>query len=781
MLSSAETLRPLPPAKARRVTTLKLSSTPPPAYNSPLTFPSRRKSRQDILGDPNFHMTGWDNDSASSPSSPPLGEELLVTDRGPYSFRRCNGLMMIYLPLFIPAEFDLSSESASLYYQNITSLKSRHDALLSEFPNSLTSSPDGPPYMLSRIMNYSTSDSALGVIASSHSSLIKRLDQKVTADISLLADQNAELMDKLGKLEAGASSSDQTGRRELKRLEKEITFLREALEKTQAKSEELEEKVHGAVTGEAWRKKQEREAKFRAMRYSGRYTNRHEGDSIVQNFAPDGSRFGGPSEGFSFLPSAASSNLRHTRRNQTSDSDIELDLSGLLPHLEHTLISQLLVKVQELEEANAQILKQQSETATQLSAVQRNTEHFSKAYESRADPLAVEPQIEPDATAFQREQLSSTESVKIIGRNSAVSSPEGEEGFFPRDFVPAAKDRKSVMGLFPPDYPLVIDSNLPNLHNLQIPSRPSSPSWSENLQDPLSSSSTSYMGQESPGSLSSLHFFSPATQGPQDLSPLESRPTLQSELSKEFGVSWDMSPVTHHSRTSSLYDLSQFSVPATPCPASHTMSRRASEELNFEIVNKGGGPSLPVKAGLLRLSVESPTPIKGGDIGGHAKSPRVQRMSQTLRSRTGQWVDRRFKDGHHSIEATFNGTGSEALVNPTTSVGLPQLLSDAIDKMIEKLDGFPDVDESKSNTTSPSLVSADDDALRRGVTPSLARKESSTTRKKNVLGNLLFEVWLWFQFTIIIFAFIYAMAKRGPKGVLLVEAERRRPMASSAR
>jgi hypothetical protein len=43
-------------------------------------------------------------------------------------------------------------------------------------------------------------------------------------------------MDKFEKLEAGASSSesDQTGRRELKRLEKEITFLREAssLEKT---------------------------------------------------------------------------------------------------------------------------------------------------------------------------------------------------------------------------------------------------------------------------------------------------------------------------------------------------------------------------------------------------------------------------------------------------------------------------------------------------------------------------------------------------------------------
>ena len=84
MLSSVETPRPLPPAKARM---LKLSSTPPPAYNSPLTFPSRRQSRQDILGEPNFHMIGWDGDSAPSPSS--LGEELLVTagrERGSCSF-----------------------------------------------------------------------------------------------------------------------------------------------------------------------------------------------------------------------------------------------------------------------------------------------------------------------------------------------------------------------------------------------------------------------------------------------------------------------------------------------------------------------------------------------------------------------------------------------------------------------------------------------------------------------------------------------------------------------
>ena len=74
MLSSAETPRPLPPAKARRATMLKLSSTPPPAYHSAFTFPSRRQSRQDIHGSP---MTEWDSDPAQLSSSPPFREEEL--------------------------------------------------------------------------------------------------------------------------------------------------------------------------------------------------------------------------------------------------------------------------------------------------------------------------------------------------------------------------------------------------------------------------------------------------------------------------------------------------------------------------------------------------------------------------------------------------------------------------------------------------------------------------------------------------------------------------------
>ena len=81
---------------------LKLSSTP-------LVFPSSQQSRQDILEEPTFHATDCDNDSAPSSSSPPLGEVSTEGERGP-CFSDDYDQVMTYLPPFIPAEFDLTSE-----------------------------------------------------------------------------------------------------------------------------------------------------------------------------------------------------------------------------------------------------------------------------------------------------------------------------------------------------------------------------------------------------------------------------------------------------------------------------------------------------------------------------------------------------------------------------------------------------------------------------------------------------------------------------------------------
>jgi hypothetical protein len=73
MFAGLETPRPFPPAKVRRASQ-EMSSTPPPAYGSPSTVPSRRQHRQDILGSEmtnTFQMVGWEEPIISESASEP--------------------------------------------------------------------------------------------------------------------------------------------------------------------------------------------------------------------------------------------------------------------------------------------------------------------------------------------------------------------------------------------------------------------------------------------------------------------------------------------------------------------------------------------------------------------------------------------------------------------------------------------------------------------------------------------------------------------------------------
>ncbi|PPQ69242.1 hypothetical protein CVT26_003654, partial [Gymnopilus dilepis] len=485
---TVETPRPLPPAKARRASAaamqkLKLSgsSTPPPAYGSPFTtFPSRRghgRSRDDHDEYHDAHE-GDDLDLGHLPSPPPEDAEEWMSERSREELRellvRADGIIKER-----ENELGIASAVAKGLYQSNVVLKSKHQELLSRLPLSPVPSNSSPdlPYTATfdshsrsnstSVLSSSTSDSALGLIRSprpaslynpSHLGPPTRKVAIATADISLLADQNAELLNKLEKLEAEATSADHAGRRELKRLEKEITFLREALERTQAKSEELEEKVQDAVvSGEAWRRKKEREARFRAMRGLGRERVRQqdededEGLLGVRNFAPTGSRFGGPTERYSLFPSSSSSTStsEDSAEPRSLDSDADLHLlashtSAPPPQSQHpapapiqpdqtTLIAQLLTKVQELEETNARILQQQTETASQLSAVQRDTAHITKVYETLADGEGVELALDEDEgedidTPYDDEGGDAKRLKRRDSRNALASSTASNPG-----------------------------------------------------------------------------------------------------------------------------------------------------------------------------------------------------------------------------------------------------------------------------------------------------------------------------------------------------------------
>jgi len=683
-------------------------------------------------------------------------------------------------------------------YQNNVALKTKHQELLARLPVTPTRSNVSQEYAHgphSRTSSLSMATSASGLIGSPRPS--RHRSRKVSiasADISRLADQNAELLDKLEKLEAEATSTDQAGRRELKRLEKEIAFLRDALEKTQAKSEELEEKVQDAVVGEAWRRKKEREAKFKAMRGLGRDADPAKQDDEPRNFAPDGSKFGGPSDGFTFFPTAESPDP--IRRLQPTNSDI-----NLLALSEHSVISQLLFKVQELEAANARILQQQTETANQLNAVQQETANITKVYECLADPdslVELELEDEDDDDDAKRAETIRFTSLKRDIENEMFF--DGTRLVHP-DFASGlpAKNRKTVMGLFDePEGPTSSEGGSAGPDDTSEAHLDSASPWTEGY-DRSSWSSIGNLGLGTHSRLSPLHFFSPPSQVLPELSPPGTRPSLWSELGKD--EEWGLNTENHHLRTSSLQDISQFTVPPSPSPPSRTSSRRPSDELDCDDILQDPNDLQPLtplllSANSLQLSVEPPTPDKFGlrAQGRPTASPRITQMSAKLRLRTNRWAERRAhsrnrsksRDAHPTTSKTQSTTPSSPPSSFVPSEGIPQRLLNAVDTMIDGFNTHQQVDDEDVSASefSPECTEAE---LSPPLTPhgdgaTLQRSDEATEFSPPRQGADLnqgfwLKVWLWVQFSIVVFVFLYAMAKRGPGLVLTDEnkaAARRR-------
>jgi len=632
-----------------------------------------------------------------------------------------------------------------VYDHNVV-LKSKHEAFLAKIPMSpsLSHSPSPDPMSKSMLLSHSVSESNLP-------DPLKTRARKVSiavADISLLTDQNAELLSKLQKLEEDATSADIAGRRELKRLEKEIVYLRDALEKTQAKSEELEGKVQNAVTSEAVRRKKEREAMRNAVR-----SNKTE--DTVLDFAPPGSKFGGPSEHYPLLGQPKEE--IHIRNGFESSPTYDADYLGEDVASGQFLISRLLDKVKELEEANARILSQQVETANQLANVQQDTLNMTKVYELLSDHDAVQLELEPDEDAKLPTGVEKSE-VPTIRFKSLRRNMEGsilQNGSFV--FPGTTKSRKTVLGLFAEQEGSVArDETGADNAERSMYRHPSGES---------SSSSTSSLT----GTLSPLPIFSPIPQS--DHSPGRS---LQNELESTFGNgSWHMSG-PNHMHTASLSNLSLLSAPSTPSPAPGSLSYMPSEEMDVRTPTTAGSdsglqtprhtPERFMENGH-RLSVE-PSPNPGLNVADKHAS-RLQNMSRTLRSRKNRWIERMSSD-ENSQQANHN-----ILLKPRRRVpGFSHQVSKTVDgtkdnyhalssNIIDDPEGGNNIDD--RHTESPSQI----------TTPRAQRGELGDedvqativyTRAEN--NSFLFKAWLWFQFAVVVLFFIFSMARKGPSSVL---------------
>ncbi|KAJ7693911.1 hypothetical protein B0H17DRAFT_482561 [Mycena rosella] len=733
------TPRPRPPAQMRRSSTrsLALGASPPPPYASSAAFQAETGGKPTFpsyLGSPlpaTLQMVGLNSEPASpqrdnEPDSPNTDGQLKEKSR-----EELAELLLKAGDLIKERETELGVTSAvcrSLHESNIT-LKSKHDALVARIPPTPRDSPSHSA-QVSFADGLHAADASFdaSAAASSPRVYIKRHSRRISvspADISLLSDQNAELLLKLENLEAEAQSSDNVSRRRLRQLEKELQGLRDELERTQARSEQLEKKVHVGteqIVEEMWKKKKEREAKFRAMRNN---TSRPgPDDSEIRDFAPAGF-------------------FSKTSFSPSPSTEFEVDASyGSEPDFEHphqhAVVSQLLSKIQELEETNVQIIRQQSETTDKLQAVQRETESISKVYECFSAENGVEWEVVDDDGVTS--PMDGTIRFKSFRR---TLDAEGEYRF-PTSLTMPRKARKSVLNLF----------DVANESKLAP-----SPLYESTELSPLRFGALQSQPDPRFGTLQSQPDSRFGNQSDYGISPfLGSRPTLQAELGDDF-----ISEVDPFLQRSSLYDLS-FSMSPSPTPASlssrslrgRVSDARASREPSTSVNNA------------LQLSVEPPSPSdQDTDETGSLREKnkeRHRRMSQTLSLRTNRWAGGRFPGG----SSPFIG---ESTPKRQPSVSFPQRLSTALDIVMENFTrpARAEDDDTDSPSASPVSVSAENSAL---LADSSAVVAEDSGPKKQAFVAFVLEIWLWLQFGIIILVFLWAMAKRGPKSVL-GEAERR--------
>ncbi|KAJ8517979.1 hypothetical protein ONZ45_g4916 [Pleurotus djamor] len=828
------TPRPRPPGNVRRSVSMKLQ-TPPPPYASSLGFPES-------------HMSKRVESAASATSKDAAGQTLSPIryddwdtdgDKGDWfnekSREELTELLVKADGLIKERETELNVTSAvcKTLYENNVSLKSKHQALLARIPNSPTvSSTSLPSPVLSNAsLNQDSSSSSppqtqhsspamyipsISPPRSKHRFRHTRRISMSPNDIALLADQNAELLSKIEKLETESAQSDLSGRRALKRLEREIQVLREELEETQARGEALEEKAKLGENVEAiWRRKERQ--KERAVRRRAVSSDGSGSDNNVfverRDFAPpSGFRFPKGRNSGALLEQLAPSRSEviGERLRESDDEDSASTPPPSFNELDFTtpsgstttnfsspsrpnpaLISQLLTKITELEETNARIMAQQAETTEKLQAVQQETENMSKVYErlggegelrwggedgetalyfdegdADADEVGdlgeyvdgdgevgsgrgvmrfrswrrtIEDQPFYDAPEGDFDQSTVRSSHKSFGSLSERGTPSRRGSLRKRitsreslgrrvsktvGVLPAShKTRKSVVGLFDPP---VVDDSSPTLNPINLET--------------------------------------PTTKGHGEFDvDINATPTLEAELGG-LGITFDSAgaiassqsssgktSVNHHLRTTSLYDLSFMSSPATtpmhsPSPST-SMSHIRSSTLNlsptpisaslpsrnFILPRKNHSfedPQTPMLPGSMPRSTEPSMPKQDYDNvsdeptqdsstfkddvllpdpnKGSKHSLRYRRMTQTVRSRAEKLEDGRFSESLKGLGSPPSTLGKAAGGSVRSIRRRKSTLANAFDVFMEAFaDTMDTQNEGGGSVDGPTFMESD--------------------------------------------------------------------------
>ncbi|KAH9965892.1 hypothetical protein BC827DRAFT_1153339 [Russula dissimulans] len=634
-------------------------------------------------------------------------------------------------------QLTMTSElSKTLYNSNIT-LEEKHKALLARIPAVSSMTPRTTPSS-SPAPTPEYRPSPLPHLRASHA---RRISVS-PSDLALLADQNAELLQKLEKLEAESVQANLAGRRRLGKLEKEIDVLREELDQHRTQSDALQLQVERG-DDEARRRRQEWNDRVRAHRSnksgSSWAFSSDGGEGSLRDFAPGSSgRPALPSAGLRpALPTAPDS--VPTSTDISSDSPAEatsvlpptppessLTMSAApSPAGESALVAQLVSKVRELEITNEQILESQRDTANKLHEAQIEAEGIRRLYAFLDEQKDVElevvedreqedqPTHDPNSTMrFRSLRRSINGDLRQLSTTTLEKGAEVDmdmEGTVNSNSLikgPPLKARKTVVGLFDTPSQPARDGVEPAM----MTSNPFSPALSS--LDLPAGSPFSVPRQDSHG------------------------PTLGSELGSDYGEDY---AENHHLRSSSLYDVFLSGPPTTSRPVTPPSPPRESQTLPDPLLDEPE-PSKPSQD-------LDKTPQKSSS----KATTRRQRLSDTVRARTNHWVDRRFN--HTTPIGRLNTIfgpeiGSTSLEDPIP-ISKPTVVQVGVQTL--------PCDEKEQDLAA--VKAGDARALER---PSL---EVSRTKRSRTM-KVLIELWLWVQFIIIIMVFLWAVTKRGPRSVL---------------
>lgn len=676
---------------------------------------------------------------------------------------------------------------------NSKSLKSKHQELLNRIPGSPRPTPLTSPIISSPMF-------FTGPLHPSHEvSTVRRRRVSVSpADLSLLSDQNAELLLKIETLEGENTQAERDGRRKVEKLDEEIQYLRAELEHIHAKSDELEER---ALRGERELKKMEREDRIRELRLNSSQRS-ESGSHQVQDFAPESALPTPPvrrasskrsassssqvtlfdpdtsqtSPDTSKLPTSTSNLPVSTSKSSPLDTLLESDTEGDLEDSDHheALVSKLMSKIDELESTNTRILSQQSETVSKWRVMQQESESIARAYDyldSEDLDIVTEEGSFKDGRIYGEEQHDTDVEVMTfrtfrksldlsrihdrlaeefnagIGdtrhstiRNRTVSTPH-QRSMSVRDSNRPNRNRRSVVGLF----------------NEEGRKQASDALRSDFLFPRASdrSASEGYPMEPPSPTLSALSITSPSHASLLQLSSLSQQPmSLESELGRVW-PSQDTSRDRHQHHLHSKSILEMLSLPAsassspavseialpdplTPSPPRMAASHRRDRTRSFPVA-----PRTPSPIRDLRISLQPPTPEHSGQLAkiGSAdgkRSLRNGRLSQKVRTRADRWELERFPDSPRSRKVS------------TTQVTESLTLTRALDHVVETLTKVNHTAHASEPATSSAVGTVKEDKDKKG----------------DRFVAMMFEFWLWLQFIIVIVVFLFALARRGPRSVL---------------